>query len=144
MTFSKEIIEILEYIGQKFGIAIDWSNENVMPYIKQLCERYISWEIATSFAWLIAMILIMAILITLLVFSIKHKQEEAAFFISILILFSGIICIPVIGKQIYDIITCKTFPELKIIEFIKRIRNTFEVHNKCRIRYINVINNEEL
>ena len=119
MTFSKEIIEILEYIGQKFGIAIDWSNENVMPYIKQLCERYISWEIATSFAWLIAMILIMAILITLLVFSIKHKQEEAAFFISILILFSGIICIPVIGKQIYDIITCKTFPELKIIEFIK-------------------------
>ena len=119
MMISKEIIEVLEYIGQKFGIVIDWSNENVMPYIKQLCERYISWEIATSFAWLIAMILIMAILITLLVFSIKHKQEEAAFFISILILFSGIICIPVIGKQIYDIITCKTFPELKIIEFIK-------------------------
>lgn len=119
MTFSKEIIEILEYIGQKFGIAIDWSNENVMPYIKQLCERYISWEIATSFAWLIAMILIMAILIILLAFSIKHEQGEAAFFISILIFISCIICIPVIGKQIYDIITCKTFPELKIIEFIK-------------------------
>ena len=119
MTFSKEIIEILEYIGQKFGIVIDWSNENVMPYIKQLCERYISWGIATSFALIIAMILIMAILIVLLSFLIKHEQKDAVFFISILILISVIICIPVIGKQIYDIITCKTFPELKIIEFIK-------------------------
>ena len=30
---SDEIIKLLDDLGQRFGIAIDWSSENMMPYI---------------------------------------------------------------------------------------------------------------
>lgn len=62
MQISKEIIEVLDYIGNKFGLAIDWSSENVMPYIEQLCSKYISWEIATSIAWIAISILALTVI----------------------------------------------------------------------------------
>lgn len=30
---SDEIIKILDDLGQRFGVVIDWSSENVMPYL---------------------------------------------------------------------------------------------------------------
>lgn len=30
---SQEIINVLDNLGEKFGIAIDWSNENILPYL---------------------------------------------------------------------------------------------------------------
>jgi len=53
MEFSKEIIEVFEYLGNQMGIAVDWTSENVMPYITELCGKYIDWEIATSVAWFV-------------------------------------------------------------------------------------------
>ena len=29
-----EIIKVLDKIGEQFGVAIDWSNANVMPNIR--------------------------------------------------------------------------------------------------------------
>lgn len=52
MTVGNQIIEVLNYLCDKFGIALDWSKESVIPYLQELCEKYISWEIATSTAWL--------------------------------------------------------------------------------------------
>ena len=40
MNFSQEIINVLDYLCNKFGIAIDWTSENVIPYIEELCERF--------------------------------------------------------------------------------------------------------
>lgn len=112
MTLSKEIIEILEYIGDKFGIAIDWSSENVMPYLQTLCEKYIAWETTTSIAWLvIGIIVIIAGLL-----SLKFDLDGGQF---ILLLFACIIGIPVIIIEVFNIIKCLTFPELKILEFLK-------------------------
>lgn len=36
----------------KFGIAIDWTAENIMPYIEQLCAKFINFEIYTSVFWI--------------------------------------------------------------------------------------------
>lgn len=35
MTLSSEIINVLEFVGDKFGIAIDWTQANVMPYLQE-------------------------------------------------------------------------------------------------------------
>ena len=51
MEFSQEIINVLDYLYSKFGITIDWTSENVMPYLEELCGRYIQYEIYTSIAW---------------------------------------------------------------------------------------------
>lgn len=42
---SKEIIEIFDYIGEKLGVAIDWTQENIIPYLTDLLERYVTFNI---------------------------------------------------------------------------------------------------
>ena len=53
MKASDQIIEVFDYLGEKLGISIDWTSENILPYIQTLCGKYINWEIATSIVWLI-------------------------------------------------------------------------------------------
>lgn len=47
MTENK-IIELLDYLFEKFGIAVDWTAENVLPYVEQLAEKIVTYKIATN------------------------------------------------------------------------------------------------
>lgn len=42
------IIETLDYLFEKFGIAVDWTTENVMPYVEQLAEKIVTYKIVTD------------------------------------------------------------------------------------------------
>ena len=42
---SEQIIKLLEYMGDKIGVAIDWTQENVMPYVEDLVKRFITLNI---------------------------------------------------------------------------------------------------
>ena len=33
---SEEVIKILDNLGEKFGVAIDWTSENIAPYLTKL------------------------------------------------------------------------------------------------------------
>lgn len=33
---SEEVIKILDALAEKFGLAIDWTSANVLPYLQQL------------------------------------------------------------------------------------------------------------
>lgn len=48
MEISEQVITIFDDIGERLGIAIDWSQENVLPYLQELFEKYINFEIASS------------------------------------------------------------------------------------------------
>ena len=115
---SDEIIKLLDDLGQRFGIAIDWSSQNVMPYLQDLVRRFTTYEIATSIMWLtIGMIFLLAGII----FSIKIVKSENRD-IQPLILFTvilAVIGIVMIMCQISDIITCCTIPEKMILEYIQ-------------------------
>ena len=70
---SDEIIKLLDDLGQRFGIAIDWSSENVLPYLQDLVRRFTTYEIAMSIMWLtIGMIFLLAGII----FSIKIVKSK--------------------------------------------------------------------
>ena len=58
---SKEVIEVFNYIGEKFGIAIDWSQENLIPYLTDLWDRFITYEITIKSIWLFLCCLIFII-----------------------------------------------------------------------------------
>ena len=119
ITISSQIIEILDYLGEKLGIAIDWSSDNVLPYIQMLCEKYINFEISTSVAWIVIGVIIAIIGICLIAFDAKNKWEYVGpTVIGAIIL---VITILIICVQIFDIIKCNTFPELQIIEYIKNL-----------------------
>ena len=120
---SDEIIKILDDLGQRFGVAIDWSSQNVMPYLQDLVRRFTTYEIATSIMWLtIGMIFLLAGII----FSIKIVKSENRDIHS-LILFPvvlAVIGIVMIMCQISDIITVNTIPEKTIIEYINSLMSS--------------------
>ena len=33
ITFSSQIIEILNNLAERFGIFIDWTDQNIIPYL---------------------------------------------------------------------------------------------------------------
>ena len=131
MKFSEEIISVFDYLGEKMGVAIDWTSSSVMPYLQELCGKYINWEIWTSIAWIVIGLLLLITGVISIKFAMKKHKEwkengcdrydlskavaEVSFIIGI-----ALISIFVImeGINAFDIIKCLTFPEMKIYEYI--------------------------
>ena len=102
---SEEIIKVLDNLGQKFGIAIDWSNQNVLPYVQDLIHRVALNSIVGSIIGLVIGIIFLAIGIGILIYGIKQKKKDECWewidegivsFLAMLLLFTvAFIIIPV-------------------------------------------------
>ena len=134
MTVSEQIIQVIDALCEKFGIAIDWTTQNIIPYVETLCGKLITYEIGTSIAW-------MAIMILLSIGSIiatkkltptfkKGLKEQGTWddgwtiattlaIIGLVVL--NLATIIVVGVQTMDIIKCTTFPEMYIFEYISML-----------------------
>ena len=124
MTVSSEIIEVLDYLGEKFGIAIDWTSNNVLPYLQTLVDKFIKWEISTSIVWIvIAAFVIVAMIILINLKGIREINEETYGMLWIPIIALIIVSFIVICIQIFDIIECNVFPEKALYDFIKVMLN---------------------
>ena len=51
---SQEIINVLNYLAEQLGIAIDWTSENVWPQVMDILGRYRLMEIISTSLWLFA------------------------------------------------------------------------------------------
>ena len=130
MTVSKQIIEVLDALCQKFGIVIDWTSANVLPYLETLCGKLIKWEIANSIFYMVFWTVIAGILWLISKPFIKKAKEDewdfcycgssyiAVLMIAIACIFT-LIAVSNIGIQSYDIIEAVNFPEKTIYDFIK-------------------------
>ena len=114
---SDEIIKILDDLGQRFGIAIDWSSENMLPYLQDLMNRYIKYETMTSIMW---MVIGMIFLLAGIIFSIKIVKSEDRDIHSLKLfpVVLAVIGIVMIMCQISDIITCYIIPEKMIFGYL--------------------------
>ena len=113
MQISDEIINVLEYLCSKIGLTIDWTSSNILPYVEQLCGKYVKWEIGTSIIWI--GIAIVATIITL----IFSKGVDCDGFEKVIFWFVLCGAIIIIGKQVFDIVECYTFPEKAIYDYIQ-------------------------
>lgn len=131
MVVSDQIIEILEYLGKKLGVTIDWTGTNVLPYVKELGGRYIHYEIATSIVWLIfgLALIFFGIWIAKKIYKGLTDDEYDGFFddediccifslFVYVIITSGII---VSYFQIMDIIKCILIPEAQIYDYLQHL-----------------------
>lgn len=133
---SEEVIKILDALAEKFGLAIDWTSANVLPYLQQLCGKYVTYEIATSVVW----ILIGICLLFVGKYAIgkakycwgKYNEDRysdydlGVIWLGILagsVIVGGII---VILYQTFDIVTCITFPEKIIIEELQSVYSSLK------------------
>lgn len=129
MVFSQEIINVLDYLCRKFGIAIDWTSENIMPLLKDLCERYIQYEVYTSIAWCVvfATIVVVAGLIWFIANIIENHLTSVSSIPDVFkIIFFASLAIGVFvwTTQAFDIIECYTIPEKTILEYLNHLMNT--------------------
>ena len=129
MSVSDQIIAVINDLCAKFGIAIDWTSENVLPYIEDLCARYIQFEIQTSIAWIIlfAALTVFAGLVWAIagVVNAKSDYNDVADVTSniAMLAFWGFLCFGVVVSmvQVHDIIEARTIPEKTIVEYINSL-----------------------
>lgn len=136
---SEQIIEVLEYLGGKLGIAIDWTTENIIPYVELLFKRYVSLKITTSS---IGVVIGVALCIAAIVLGIKlfkgfvktnaNKKDtflwehystgsclsEGGMFIVIVIIACSVFGIVVLGCSIPNLLEWIFIPE---VPFVKEI-----------------------
>lgn len=130
MQISEQIIAVLDNLAQKFGIVIDWGQENVIPYIQQLCSKYIAWKITSSILWIcFGMVLL---IIGCILFKSAQKWHEAykndwdytgmgkSLFI-IAAIGCWLITLSIVTSQVFDIVRCCICPELQIFELVQSI-----------------------
>lgn len=122
---SNEIIKVLDHLCDKFDIAIDWSSNNVMPYLQDLMVRITKYVIYTNILWLVISILIIGATVFALVKIIKVARESMYdwdFTIAISSLIGSIIIIVFFLTGMYacqNLIEVNTVPEKYIIEMIR-------------------------
>lgn len=137
---SEEIINVLNYLGEQLGIAIDWTSENVWPQVMDTLGRYRLFELVSTGFWLIIeVVMVFGAFLTFKrmakdYMKIKADQEDnfwwrrrygdneltgfgwALFIISFLLGVTSVITIPIdIGEMFKWLI----IPEIQYLEMLK-------------------------
>ncbi|CZR92104.1 hypothetical protein CDFC105_32232 [Clostridioides difficile] len=121
MEFSEQIIKILDNLSDKFGMTIDWSNKNVIPYLQTLTTKYINYEVDISIFWIIICVIGIIVGALLIYIDWKDDEDDISVYATIgllIIIFSAVFII----IQSIDIITAKTFPEKIILNYLLEIK----------------------
>ena len=117
---SEEIIKVLDDLAKRAGIAIDWTSENVLPYLIELGGRLIKYEL-----WISILLLVLGVLALFALAFIVIKIEKITNTIDdeiglgMILFFLLASAIAIFATQIPDIIACITFPEKIIFEYLQ-------------------------
>ena len=112
---SDEIIKVLDDLSERFGVAIDWSAENVLPYAQELFQKFVNYEIWTSVFWLVICLLFIVLIISKAKWIAENDFDGFLVTAAILALIASLV---VISVQALDIITALTFPEKLLFDYI--------------------------
>ena len=123
-SVADQIIQVINDLCQKFGIVMDWSKENLLPIVEHLGGRVINWCIATDIFWIILCGVLVITGIICIICAIKYAIKYDIYEDAVIGLFVvGTIALIISGiglcYNIFDLVKCLTFPELKIFEYIQ-------------------------
>lgn len=129
---SEEIIKVLDELGKRFGIVIDWSNQNIIPYLQELLKRFICYRNITACVWITISIAMIIGGIVMVKFLNKWRKSEnydsdyddeaiaaVGYIFSICIIALGI---GLIIGNILGITKNICMPEMVVYEYIKNIQ----------------------
>ena len=72
---SNEIIKILDYLGEKLGVVVDWTSETALPYAQEVLERFVNYKIGCCVAAIVIGVLCIVV-IFILANSIKAAEKR--------------------------------------------------------------------
>lgn len=126
---TDELIKVLDYLFDKLGVIVDWSNGEIIPYIKELATKIVAYKESIAWMWIIfSIVLAIAGIVTCIVTVVKDADG--------FILFLGAAAI-IAGVSIglyngHTVIACKTFPEKVVVEYVQDTMDELKNDNKTR------------
>ena len=130
MNVSDQIITVLDDLCRRFGIVIDWTNKTILPYLEELAEKLIVFEVKTSWFWIIfaSSIAVIFWILSLIFAVVNGFDSDSAMFFCVVSIGLTVVAIRISGTQIYDIITCETFPEKILLREIKELLQSSRIN----------------
>ena len=135
---DEELCNIIDKIAEKIGIAIDWSSENVMPYIQDIMQRYRTMNIVNNIivmtvcAIIITICVIVAVKMTKGIINSSQNTSSSIWFDAdfdivstfsimtfIIIVFSFLISVIVLCDATGELMGWLYVPEVKLLEVLK-------------------------
>ena len=120
---GNEIIKVLDNLGEKFGIAIDWSSKNVFPYLQDLTKRIVNYEIMNHFIW-IGVSIIGLIILTVIRIKVRRNKDidyDDRLVATIVCSIGIIMLLAVTIINISDIVKVTNMPEATVIKYIQDV-----------------------
>lgn len=134
MTVANNVIAILNDICKKFGIATDWSQQNILPYLKELMEKLASYHIVLNIFAISAFVVTLIITIIVISVGFKNCKKDKSVWSDGYNSFSefGMTIIAILGiatiilgaiavYNAYQLFGWVYFPEMKTLEVIKQL-----------------------
>lgn len=125
---GNEVIKVIDTLAEKFGVVIDWTQQNVQPYIQDLMHRVVQYELVTSIV--LTIIWLCIIILCIIAFwrgfkGLTKPNSDDMFYIWTSIMFIAFLFFVVgfcfCSDEIDDIIQCIFLPEKVFIEEIQSI-----------------------
>lgn len=113
---AQQVITVLKFICEQFGLAVDWTIENVEPILEAGLERFVAWKSASYTAWIIVAAVFMIGFIVLAI--LDHINDWSGGALCAFSIVFASVCLVVMTVHIFLLIKVLTFPELPFYEWI--------------------------
>lgn len=124
-----EIEKAIDKIAEKFGIVVDWSQDNIYPYIRDILQRYRTVSIVQDAVAIGILGLLILSAILFLKFlksrgkSIKDSYDEFIFVIFMaLYFFVSAILLLITICEIYDLTNWIFVPEMQFVKELAKLK----------------------
>lgn len=130
MTASEQIIQVLDELCKRFGIVVDWSKDNIIPYLEELTRKIVLYELWTSVVWILLSVIAGYFTVRLIKWSFDGLKthdwtcNDRYIIGSIVSAFFVITIIIVFVINLMDVVTCLTFPEKVLYDFVSGLLNS--------------------
>lgn len=115
---SAEIIKVLDYLCAKFGIAIDWTAENVWPQVLDFVGRYQMYAV-TRHLIAVAMCVIIGIICVVIAKKMNNCDWDGFdIFVQGVCIFATFVCLIVLITNIFSAVEWSFVPEMRFIEML--------------------------
>ena len=126
---SDEIIKVLDAICEKLGIAVDWTSENIMPYLEIIAEKVVRLELVEAVMGVIYAFIFLGIAVGLYFFAKfcfkKYKEINGwnDWYIAGSCSYVGMVIFAVVFLLVFMtniecIVECIVFPETVVFDFV--------------------------
>lgn len=122
---SNEFSEALDALGEKFGIVIDWTQQNIQPYVQGLMQRVVQYNLVTN---IIISVISLAVFILGVywvfknVNALSNSDDSATSEVKcILGIMCSVFCFIILAKTIPTIIRCCYLPEVVFIKELQQL-----------------------